>query len=722
MWCVAFALGAIGFVLWQSFEPRRAERDLSAAPAAPTTTEDPAALQLVEADAARASAGKDEAPAPDSSAIQEHKPSVEVVTPVAVRGATLRGYVHDSDGAPVEGARVEAVAGDTDDVRRVATPSRADGSFELLDAPSGRVRVYAQLDDGRRSIDVVTLELERGATRGGIELVVPIYADPNAVLGLVLDVDGSPLAGARVSYLRFSASSQTSFGPQLTDERGRFRIQGRRDTSFRITAEHPSGAATAAHAEGVAPGDHNVVLRLTAARTVLLRVRSVGGTVLERFAYRVRVEEGFLVRYGATGELAHHAGGQVEFALPGSVFHVELSAPGHASIEFGPHDPIAVPSVLKATLEPLAALRGRVVRRGAPVAGAIVRAQADIAANRYVEVESFAQLAESCRACPEATSGADGEFVLDVGRAGDWWLHAQSGGDSSSLAGPLVVTGNGPLRELLLDVAPRGVLEGRVRYADGRPIAEREVRASRGDGELRATTTDALGAYRFTALAPGAWQVRLRGLDPQESSPMDVRYVREGAAPPIVWDCHVSDGVTTRFDVFVPEPARLVVSTAAAAAPFAGAAWRVRASRPDVTGGLQVYEARAGELPGEHVLDLPEGGEWTVSARTEAGGMILGLERKMTVPAGTSDFVWRVPNGALRGRLRPGFSPDARVELVSSLADGTAVRATIGVGAEGAFEFRFGITGKSTLGIEGEPARRIDVAVVAGQTVDAGEL
>jgi len=501
----------------------------------------------------------------------------------------------------------------------------------------------------------------------------------------VLDVDGSPLAAAPVNHVRYRANGDLSFGaPRFTDTRGRFRLQGQPGASFRITAEHPRGAAVAAHIEGVEPGRHDVVLRLTAARNALLRVRDPSGAAIERFAYRVRVEEGTVSRYGATGEHAHHAGGEIELEIPGEAFFVELSAPGHASIEFGPHDPAAMPFVLDATLYPLPALRGRVVHRGEPVAGAVVRALAAIAAARYLERDSFAQVAESCRGCPEATTDADGVFVLDVG--------------------------------------PRGAIAGHVRHANGRPIEAREVRASRGDGVLISATTDAQGAYRFDALAPGAWQVRLRELEANDTSSMDVRYVRVSAVPPIVWDCRVSDVATARFDIIVPERARLVVSIAAAAARLIDASWKVSASRERVAGEPQRVEARVGELSSEHVLELPAGGEWTVRASTVAGELSLGLVNTLTVPAGTSALVWSVPDGAVRGRLKPEFPPEERVRLAGRLADGTALGATIGVDADGAFECPFAITGRYELVLDSSSERRTSVTATAGQTVDVGEL
>jgi hypothetical protein len=165
-----------------------------------------------------------------------------------------------------------------------------------------------------------------------------------------------------------------------------------------------------------------------------------------------------------------------------------------------------------------------------------------------------------------------------------------------------------------------------------------------------------------------------------------------------------------------------VVRIAATAAVLADARWTVRASRERRAGMPELVEARAGERAGEHVLELPAGGEWKVVAGVEKDGLRLDLVRTLAVPPGASDLVWNVANGSVRGRLRPEFTSDTRIQLAGRLADGTSVLTTIGVAGDGAFEFPFAITGRYGLMIVGNRDRRTIVTVTAGQSVAADEF
>lgn len=651
---------------------------------------------------------------------------LELADFVLETGALLQGFVRDCDGVPVADAEVTATnVSDAGALvaARSATPasrtrSSAGGAFTLADAPSGRVELSARLDDGRRTLEPTKIQIAAGETRDGIELVLPLYADPTAILGVVLDVDGTPLAGAGVSTMHRAANGNRGGGTgRPTDERGRFRIQGRPGWVFAITASHPRGTAVSARVADVEVGRHDVVLRLTEPRKVPLRVRGAGGDPVPRFAYRVRVNNEFASTVESGEALATHTGGEIAVAVPSSTFVVELVAPGYASAEAGPFDPDALPASLEATLQPLPSLRGRVVRHGEPVADVVVRAHAALEPDRAVTRNGFALVVQPDREIPGTRTDADGSFVLDVGAVGDWWLVTDP---VATFSGPFSVGTHGSTSDIVIDLGPRGGIQGTVRSSTGRPLSGRRVQASSGDGAWVDSLTDSLGRYRFEpTLAPGPWQVRIHEAG---TAPTDVHYVRTSDVPPIVWDCRVVDGATARCDVVVPEPSRLLVRIAASAAVFADASWNVRASRERRAGMAEVVEARSGERPGEHVLDLPDGGDWRVSAGVEAKDLRLGLVRTLAVPPGSSDLVWNVTGGSVRGRLRPEFVPEARVQLAGRVADGTSILATIGIADDGAFEFPFAITGRFGLMIDGIRDRRTIVTVTAGQAVDAGEF
>lgn len=635
--------------------------------------------------------------------------------------ATLRGSVRDRDGAPVADAEVTAIVYPIADSSRALARSRADGTFVFVDAPSGSVVLWAQLGDGRRTLESARFEIEAGGTRDGIELVMALFTDPTAILGVVLDVDGSPLAGARVTPSLIRDGTTYAYEARVADDQGRFRVQGWPGSVASLTATHPRGEAVAAHLDDVAVGRHDVVMRLTSARTVMLRVRDPGGNAIARYSFRVYYHAASRREYGASNELADHANGEVVLAIPTLPFFVEITSPGHASLEAGPFDPAALPSFLDATLQPIAGLRGRVVRRGDPVAGALVRAYAGLEELRSVTRDGFAALVQPNHAVPETRTNADGTFVLNTEALGAWWLRAESDGHSSTLAGPFTVDMERSPSDVLLDVGPRGTLEGHVRAANGRALAQREVRMSCGDGVLSSVRTGEDGVYRFEAIAPGRRQIRLRDNGDDEGT-RDSHHARISTVPEVVWDCVVIDGATTRFDIVVPDPARVVVRIANEAKHAAITSWEVRATRVGTMTQTDGIGARVGEIAGEYVLDLPRDGEWTIRAFGVAGELQLGLTRTVEVSSGASDIEWLVTDGVVRGRLRRALPPDARVRLAGRLADGTVVAATVAVATDGAFQFPFAISSAVDLRIDGERAGIGSFHVARGIVNDLGDL
>jgi len=170
-----------------------------------------------------------------------------------------------------------------------------------------------------------------------------------------------------------------------------------------------------------------------------------------------------------------------------------------------------------------------------------------------------------------------------------------------------------------------------------------------------------------------------------------------------------------------PDPARVVVRVSSTAPAVTQAVWQVSASRSPLT-DVDVVHAEESQRPGEHVLALRPGGEWTVRVDGVAGDLSLRLARTVKVTNDTNELAWTVTDGSVRGRLRRDFPADARIKLAGRLTDGTAVAASIGVTANGAFEFPFAITGRYGLVIGGNRDRRTIVTATAGQTVDAGEF
>jgi len=316
-------------------------------------------------------------------------------------------------------------------------------------------------------------------------------------------------------------------------------------------------------------------------------------------------------------------------------------------------------------------------------------------------------------------SFADGSFTLDTGKRGTWWLRASAGHAASTLVGPLTSGSADGLTELLIDLAPRGSIVGRVQAASGEALTGRRVDASCGDGEVRTTTTDEAGEYTHADLAPGSWQVRFIEWAEVSSSPSEHTHILAGA-PPIPWDCQVRDGATTRFDISVPEPTRVTLRVTGPAASLAMADWAIEANWDQTAQEERTIQARREEDSGLYVLDLVTSGRWRLTSRAKLGEASVSISQVIDFPSGPSDFEWRVPTGAVRGRV-VGSEANSVVRCYQTTSDGRFLSASVLTGADGTFHFPVAFAGKLTLGL-GTSKRLGEFTLLEDETKDLGEL
>ncbi|MBL8860681.1 MAG: carboxypeptidase regulatory-like domain-containing protein [Planctomycetes bacterium] len=655
--------------------------------------------------------------------IPEGPPQVQAEDLVLERATTLRGVVLDTAGAPAAGARVQARAergaGHWLGVGTAVT-SGADGGFAIDDAPSGRLQLAARSQDEVHG-DPLELQLEPGEVRAGLVLVVPVRDDASAVSGVVLDLDGKPLAGA---VLHMTSSTPRGGGASTSgrrsDEHGRFRFVGTRDSRFEIAAAHPHGETSPALARDVPAGTHGLELRLVPLVTSELLVVGSLGAPIERFAFRLHVERNGVRRVESSSKLAERPAGRAAFALPAEPFTIAVDAPGFASREVGPFDPGQRLTPYQVALDPVPALVGRVVRGTEPVPGALVRAQRALEPGQSIEIGGFDARAAPCDRCPVTKSDQDGRFALDVPSAGAWLLRAESQGAVSALAGPAPVVSGARAAEVVIDLAPAGSLEGFARSSAGRPLPHRRVGASNGDADVRLATTDERGAYRFEGLAAGPWQVRLVASDFSPRPGQRETQRRGEDAPPIAWDCQVAAGRTTRHDLVEEAPVELVVLVRDASARFPPAAWSLRAAPADPRSKLARAQARAGE-DGSFHLRLERAGRWRVTAEVAQGVTRAQLALELEVTADGQQLSVALGRGAVQGRVA-GVGAGAQVVLTGVATDGVRVWASTSTRDGGEFEFPFGFDGDLELDLPGAEGRVLSVRARADERVDAGSL
>jgi len=469
-------------------------------------------------------------------------------------GATISGVVRDAQGIAFEGARVNVWLSRGENSWNTAgafAQSQADGSFAIEGVPTGWLRVGAGAPDSRASAPF-ELTVHAGEVRAGILLELPVYEDPFAISGVVYDLDGAALPEAPIQWeARHKLSS--SAGSTRCGKDGRFRAQGTEGSVFRVSASHPRGEAGAVSRQDIPAGTHGIELRLVPQVTIPLRVRRPDGAFVEKFAYRVSVHLEHYVQGGQIVESSPESPGQAQLVVPADPFVVEVIAPGFATEKTPKLAPESLSASIDVVLRPLPALRGRVVRGEDPVAGARVRAHAALGRGAAAKFDAFDLAVRICAPCTEVATEADGSFVLPVGSEGSWHARVASDGDPSVISDAVLVVSGRGTAEILVDLGPRGSIEGRVRDANGKALARRTVAASCGDGSPVQAVTDADGAYRIAPLAPGGWQVRVLSPDRPGSSTSSFT---EGPddAPPMAWNCRVANGSVTTHDLVVAGP------------------------------------------------------------------------------------------------------------------------------------------------------------------------
>lgn len=657
----------------------------------------------------------------------EERKLVELGDIVLIPGTTLSGIVRDVDGNRIADAEVYATATRPEFAGREvlhSTRSGAGGAFLFEDGPSGLVRLSARLED-RRGSERIEVAVEPGDVRADFEIVVANYAADNAISGVVVTPAGEPTAGATLQY--FSSSPDGSTGSELgrpADAQGRFRFSDQPGSAARVSASDPKGEFGPAIPLDVPLGTHGIVLRLTEKRTVLLHVESEIGAAVPKFSYEV-IQHGTDSDLGVKSEdVVASANGDALVDVPSSSFSLRIVAPGFERATIGPFDPFALTPQLVAKLRALPAIRGRVVRGSEPAGGVLVRAQRALDRGESTQDDGFSNIARGYHSdSPTATTAQDGTFELEVSDAGAWYVGAGSGEAASALVGPLVCVSGGKPPEVEIDLAQRGSIAGRVHTAAGKPIADRAIEASCGDGEIRTVTTDARGDFVFADVAAALWQVRM--FEPDTRGRRGSRTSSAlGDAPPIPWDCEVLAGKTTRFDILVPDPVRFELRITEADPRLPAGSWVVKAIPTDPKAPVRrVRELQAAEL-GLHVLDLPSGGTWRVFAEFAGGGTSVRLSRTVDVSV-SNPLEWVLPRGDVRGKLRAGTAAGMRVVLMGNAPDGAQVFAKVTASDNGTFVFPFAFAGESILTVDQhiEGDERSTVAnVVAGVTTDVGEL
>lgn len=401
---------------------------------------------------------------------------VETGTPALIvlhPGAALEGRCRDPEGRPLPG-RVTVHAGG----REASAPVGEDGVFALRELAPDQALVRFEPAPETGCLQVLESALLRAGQTAQLELVA---ARGQVLRGRVLDPSGAPLPGARV---RVGSWSGTPLDV-VSDETGAFTAGPLTPGDAELVAAHPRGLSCGPLPLDVPLGADPEPLEVWLAPDPALSGRVLGaGAPLAGARVRLTPHPGTpgeARELRTTGEGAFHLA-----ALPAGRWRVEAEAPGFAPSELELEPALLGSEGLTVTLEPAAALRGRVrTAEGAPAAGARVTLEG-----------------EGPRAA--ARTDPSGAFELSGLRPGGFVLTAHLRGAGPAFAAGELAPGEQAALELWL-AAPH-TLAGEVVDGAGRPLAGAVVRVVEETGE-RTARADLAGAFTLTDLGPGPYRL-----------------------------------------------------------------------------------------------------------------------------------------------------------------------------------------------------------------------
>lgn len=468
-----------------------------------------------------------------------------------VTAGVVEGRVTDEAGAAI--AKPWMILGRRDGYAYPHAGGRAwgdeDGGYRLAHLRPGPWTIEAQ-DHGHRIVEI-PFEVRAGE----VVRVDHVLPDSPTITGVVLDQDGAPIEGVRVSGGYGYMYSQRL----TTDARGAFTLQLAVDEAARMEFRHEAYEADLDPNTMFAPNTTDLEVRMTALPRMRFHVVDAGSREpIEEFGMCVRFHEGVAGEWSRARnssrdpEPSHHEGGSVEFHARPDVDAVRVVAPSYGSFDFDVRADLDAPDRMTIALSSGGEIRGRVVHDGAPVEGArvalgqgsyiafeqvtsggvtveqdvtpamdVLRSGDGYAIGRVIALDASPPLVGYSRLFALdpvwTTTDAEGRFAFrELPREGRFRLEVAA--ESVTDASPLVLASVTLEREGA-DIIEIGDLElpavtalaGRVELASPGPLAGHRVRLD----DFAATTavTDEQGRFRFERVAPGDHTFELEASD-----------------------------------------------------------------------------------------------------------------------------------------------------------------------------------------------------------------
>ena len=415
-------------------------------------------------------------------------------TPKPVVAPVLEGTVKGPDAKPIEGALVSAspVVGRWNEPART-TRTDAAGHFKL-ELSSGdllSVRIEA------RGLAPVRLE----KVRPGQSLVVTL-ARGRAIEGVVHDVAGQPVAGARVAArsdqgLMVSPwEAEASVVRATTDSRGRFRLDGVGPGLHSVSARARGyGEATR---RNVRPGG-TVTLALRPGGWFTGHVVDQGGAPVKSALVRAELEPRF---WETSRTEATDGDGRFELdGLSAGRYTVVVNARGYAlGIETGVTLPADGAAEIAISLASGVSVKGRLVDA----------AERPLHGRARMQELARQELPTAATEVLSGAAGDDGRFRIDHVPPGAWTLAATAPGFAGQRV-ELEVGGRDPLVDAGDVVLERGLaIQGRVRTAAGAPVPGASIGAYDDEANEAAARSDDDGSFVLAGLRPNPYELEVR--------------------------------------------------------------------------------------------------------------------------------------------------------------------------------------------------------------------
>jgi hypothetical protein len=434
------------------------------------------------------------------------------------RGARLAGRVVTSGGDPAPDVRVYATEVESDPLPSGSVPgdvaladARSDesGSFLLERIGQRRVRLCALGPLGRANAVL------QNAEAGGAPVKLAL-APAGRIDGVVVDVRGQPIAGARVGAV-LAGPQESSFDvlQEDTGEDGRFILAHLEPGYHTISAAAPGFLRrTIARVHTDVSGLRLALSRLPSAKLDLIGAPADADVPV---VWRTFAQSGAIRRPTSAPRVAWMRDGRLELAgLPAGTHGIELQVPGAA--------PVFTPAVTFA-LDQITELGSFTLAAGATLAaiarhadGRPLRARAALAAPHHARIA----LERDVFALPdrlERLCDGDGRLRWEGLPPGERVLSLRHSGCADRNV-RVTIPESGTLDLGSISLQPAGALEGDLRDPLGRPLGQIEITARRLGGSTRSTATTIEGRYEFQRLEPGRYELTVLARD--EAPPADL--------------------------------------------------------------------------------------------------------------------------------------------------------------------------------------------------------